>query len=286
MSGLSSTIKTFFRAGGLGVPFNFDVSSVILRRPRDRTEVGGRRSIAIGQRLVIVSTSTLMAMFVSQQTRTTPIVLAGAGDAPSVGIVGSRARPEANITGFTSYELSLGGKWLELLKEVAPRLTRLAAVYTPGGPSSEGVLRMVEGAAPSVGVRTIPVPATTAVEIEDALAAFALEADGGLMVLPGPSTIAYSELLVALAFRHRLPAIYSSRDSVTLGGMMCYTADSTDIYRRAASYVARILRGAKPGDLPIQAPTKYELVVNLKTAKAIGLNIPEAFLLRADEVIE
>jgi putative ABC transport system substrate-binding protein len=235
---------------------------------------------------VIVTTTTLMTNIVGQQTQTIPIIMAGAGDAPSVGVVASMARPGANITGFTSYELSLGGKWLGLLKEVAPNITRFALVYTPGGPSSEGVLRTIESLAPSAGARTTSIPATSAAQIEHAIDMFAREGNGGLMVLPGPSTGVQHELLIALALRHHLPSIYSTREAVQAGGMMTYAADGVDLSRRTASYVDRILRGEKPSDLPIQAPTAYNLVINLKTAKAIGLTIPESFLVRADEVIE
>jgi putative ABC transport system substrate-binding protein len=235
---------------------------------------------------VIVTANTLTTTIVGEQTKTIPIVMAGAGDAPSVGIVANMARPSGNITGFTSYELSLGGKWLELLKEVAPSITRVALVYTRGGPSSESVLHTIEAAAPGVAIRTTAIPATNPVEIERAIGAFARAADGGLMVLPGPGPVVHRELLIALALRHRLPSVYSGQDSIRIGGMMSYSADIVDIYGRTASYVDRILRGAKPADLPIQAPTKYRLLVNLKAAKAIGLTIPESFLLRADEVIE
>jgi putative ABC transport system substrate-binding protein len=235
---------------------------------------------------VIVTTSTLITTLVGERTKSIPIVMAGAGDAPSVGIVANMARPGGNITGFTTYELSRGGKWLELLKDADPRIRRAALIYTPGGPSSESVLHTIEGVAPALGIQTTAIPATSSAEIEGAVVAFARAADGGLMMLPGPAAAAHRELLISLALRHRLPAIYAGQDSVRIGGMMCYWADNVDIFRRAASYVDRILRGAKPADLPIQAPTKYQLIVNLKAAKAIGLTIPETFLVRADEVIE
>jgi putative ABC transport system substrate-binding protein len=234
---------------------------------------------------VLLSVSNQATAILSQQTRTIPIVFV-ANDPVETGLITSMAHPGGNMTGFTPFEVSLGGKWLQLLKEVTPRLARVAVLYTPGGAGSLAMLRTIEEVGPSLGVETTSVPARDPAEIERAIDAFSREANGGLIVLTGPGTNANRELIIALAARHRLPAIYPSRDSVANGGLISYGADQVDQFRQAGSYVDRILKGEKPGDLPVQAATKFELIVNLKTAKALGLNIPESFLLRADELIE
>jgi putative tryptophan/tyrosine transport system substrate-binding protein len=232
-----------------------------------------------------VSTSNQVTTILGQQTRTIPIVFF-ANDPLETGLITSMAHPGGNMTGFAPFEVAMGGKWLQLLKEVTPRLARVAVLYTPGGAGSLAMLRTIEDLAPSLRVETTSVPARDPAEIERAVDAFSREANAGLIVLTGPSTTANRELIIALAARHRLPAIYPGRESVANGGLISYAADQVDQFRQAGSYVDRILRGEKPGDLPVQAPTKFELVVNLKTAKALGLNIPESFLLRADELIE
>jgi putative ABC transport system substrate-binding protein len=234
---------------------------------------------------VILSISNQATAILSQHTRTISIVFL-ANDPLETGLITSMAHPGGNITGFTPYETAMGGKWLQLLKELTPRLARVAALYTPGGPGSLAMLRTVEEIAPSLGVATTSVPARDPAEIARAIDALSREANGGLVVLTGPGTTANRALIIALAARHRLPAIYPNRQSVANGGLISYAADLVDQVRQAGSYVDRILKGEKPGDLPVQVPTKFKLVVNLKTAKALGLNIPESFLLRADEVIE
>jgi putative tryptophan/tyrosine transport system substrate-binding protein len=234
---------------------------------------------------VLLSVSNQATAILSQQTRTIPIVFV-ANDPVETGLITSMAHPGGNMTGFTPFEVSMGGKWLELLKEVVPRLARVAVLFTLGGQASLATLRVIEGLAPSLGVETTSVPARDPAEIERVIDAFSREANGGLIVLTGPGTNANRELIIALAARHRLPAIYPDRESVANGGLISYGADLVDQFRQAGSYVDRILKGEKPGDLPVQAATKFELIVNLKTAKALGLNIPESFLLRADELIE
>jgi putative ABC transport system substrate-binding protein len=215
-----------------------------------------------------------------------PIVFPTATDPVGAGYVASLARPGGNVTGFTSYEFGIGAKWLELLKQVAPQVTRVAVLRDPrqGGGTSQ--YAAVQSVAPSFGVELSPVDLRDAGEIERAVAAFASSAKGGLIVTAGTSANDHRDLIIALAARHRLPAVYSERFLVAAGGLMSYGPDITDQYRRAAGYVDRILKGEKPSDLPVQAPTKYELVVNLKTAKALGLTIPSSVLTRADEVIE
>jgi putative ABC transport system substrate-binding protein len=234
---------------------------------------------------VILSITNQATAILSQRTRTIPIVFM-ANDPLETGLITSMAHPGGNMTGFTPYETALGGKWLQLLKEVTPRLARVVVLHTPGGAGSLAMVRTIEDVAPSLGVETTPVPARDPAEIERAIDAFSRAANGGLVVLTGPGTTANRALIIALAARHRLPAIYPNRESVANGGLISYSADLVDQVRQAGSYVDRILKGEKPGDLPVQVPTKFELVVNLKTAKALGLNIPESFLLRADEVIE
>jgi ABC transporter substrate binding protein len=196
------------------------------------------------------------------------------------------ARPGGNATGFTIYEYGMSGKWLELLKEIAPRVTRAAVLRDPAVASGIGQFGAVQIVAPSFGVELSPVDVRDAGEIERAVTEFARGLNGGLIVTGSAAAIVHRELIATLAARHRLPAVYPGRYSVTAGGLISYGPDLIDQFRRAAGYVDRILRGEKPADLPVQAPTKYELVINLKTAKALGLEIPATVLARADEVIE
>jgi putative ABC transport system substrate-binding protein len=235
---------------------------------------------------VIVTNSNLGTSTVLKLTRTIPIVFATAGDPVGTGLVANMARPGGNVTGFVGYEVAIAGKWLELLQEVAPSVTRVAMIFTPGGAGSVGLMNVASKLAPSFGVQPTSIPAGDGPSLERAIDAFAADGGNGMLVLPGPSTVAHRVRIIAAAARNRLPATYPRRYDVPSGGLLAYGGNSLDSYRRAAGYVDRILRGEKPGDLPVQAPTNYKLVVNLKTAKALGLKIPEAFLLRADEVIE
>jgi putative ABC transport system substrate-binding protein len=220
-----------------------------------------------------------------QETRTVPIVFAVVADPVGSGFVESLARPGGNITGFTIFEPSLGGKWLQALKEIAPGVTRVAAILHPETTANVEFLRAAEAAASSFGVTLTAAGVHDAAEIERAVTAFATEPNGGLVV-PHPVTAAHRDLIIGLAARHRLPAVYSFRFFATAGGLMAYGNDAVDLFRRAASYVDRILKGEKPGELPVQAPTKFELVINLKTANALGLTVPPNLVARADEVIE
>jgi len=219
-------------------------------------------------------------------TRTVPIVFAMALDPVGGGIVESLARPGGNTTGFTMFEYGLSGKWLELLKQIAPGVTRAAVLRDATNPTGHGQFAVIQAVAPPLGVEVIPINMRNAPEIERAVAAFARSANGGLIVTgSGPAT-AHRELITTLAARHRLPAVYPFRFFAAGGGLVSYGPDLADQHRRAAGYVDRILNGEKPSDLPVQAPTKYELVINLKTAKALGLEIPDKLLALADEVIE
>jgi putative ABC transport system substrate-binding protein len=235
---------------------------------------------------VILTGSNQVTTILSRQTSTIPIVFAGASDPLETGLVTNMARPGGNVTGFLQLEVSIAGKWLELLKEAAPHLTRIAVLYNRDGPAQPGYLRNIDAAVPSFGLRTVSVPANDLAEMERVIGAFSREANGGLIALSNPQIIVYREQIIALAARQGLPAIYPYRYFATDGGLMSYGPDLIEQYLRAMSYVDRILKGEKPGDLPVQAPTKYELVINLKTAKAINLTMPESLLVRADEVIE
>jgi putative tryptophan/tyrosine transport system substrate-binding protein len=221
-----------------------------------------------------------------QATRTVPIVFAGTADPVGAGFVDSLARPGGNATGFTVFEYSIGGKWLELLKQIAPGVTRAAVLRDSTLPSGLGQFGAIQSVAPSLGVEVIPVNVRDAGEIERSVAAFARSPNGGLIATGVPGVRLHRDLIVTLAARHKLPAVYWERFFVAAGGLISYGSDYVDQYRQAAGYVDRILRGEKPADLPVQAPTKYETVLNLKTAKALGLDVPPMALARADEVIE
>jgi putative ABC transport system substrate-binding protein len=221
-----------------------------------------------------------------QATRTVPIVFVNVSDPVGAGLVESLARPGGNATGFILFEYGISPKWLELLKEIAPRVTRVAVIRDPTLATGIGQLGAIQAVAPSFGVELSPIDARHAGEIERAVAAFARGPNGGLIVVSGTSAGVNRKTIFALVARHRLPAVYPFRYFVTGGGLISYGPDQVDQYRRAAGYVDRILKGEKPADLPVQTPTKYELVINLKTAKALGLEISPMLLARADEVIE
>jgi putative tryptophan/tyrosine transport system substrate-binding protein len=236
---------------------------------------------------VILASQTVAARALQQRTHTIPIVITAGGDLVANGFVKSIARPEGNITGFATVEPAIASKWLELLKEAAPGLARVAVVYNPeliGLGVGPLFISSIETAAATLGLRTITIPFRDAIQLVRAVDNFAAEPDGSLIRLP-PQTI-FDETIFKLAVQHRLPAMYPLRSDVAAGGLISYSPDQGDLYQRAASYVDRLLRGAKVSDLPVQFPTKYELVINLRTAKAMGLTLPEAFLIRADGLIE
>jgi putative ABC transport system substrate-binding protein len=221
-----------------------------------------------------------------QATRTVPIVFPIASDPVGMGLVDSLARPGGNATGFMSFEYTLSGKWLELLKEIAPSVTRVAVLQDPTQGGGASAFAVIQAVAPSLGVEVTPVNQRDAPEVERAVADFARTSNGGLIVTGSALSNVHHKLIIALAAQHKLPVIYFERSFVADGGLISYGSDYIDHYRRAAGYVDRILKGEKPADLPVQAPTKYELVINLKTAKALGLEVPPTLLARADEVIE
>jgi ABC-type uncharacterized transport system substrate-binding protein len=233
---------------------------------------------------VILASATPSVQALQQATRTVPIVFAIVADPVGAGFVDSLARPGGNVTGFTPFEYGISGKWLELLKEVVPRVTRVAVLrdLTIG----LGQLGAIQSVAPSLGVELTPIGLGDPGQIERTVAAFARSSNGGLIVTASTSAIIHRELITTLAARNKLPAVYYERFWVAGGGLMSYGPDFRDQFRRAASYVDRILKGEKPADLPVQAPIKYELAINLRTARALGLDVPTAVLARADEVIE
>ena len=236
---------------------------------------------------LIVAIATTGLASVQQATRTIPIVFNSVTDPVAQGFVASLARPGGNSTGFGHWESTMGGKWLELLKETAPHLKHVAVVFNPLTATYSGLfLPTMEAAARSLAMTLTVSPIHDTAEIERALAAVAAQPNGGLMLLPDSFTWSIRRQIMALAARHRLPAIYQYGHIAREGGLVAYGIDPLDVFRRTATYVDRILKGAKPADLPVQLPTKFELVVNLKTAKALGLTIPESFLVRANEVIE
>ena len=235
---------------------------------------------------VIVGAGTASVGPLMQATRTVPIVFVSVADPVGAGFVQSLSRPGGNATGFIQFEYSLSGKWVELLKEIAPGVTRAAVVRDPALTSGIGQFAVIQSVASSVGVEVSPINPRDASEIAGAVEAFAHSSNGGLIVTSSALSVLHRDLIIALAARHKLPAVYYRRYFVASGGLISYGFDLVDQYRRAAGYVDRILRGEKPADLPVQAPTRYELVINMKTARALGLTVPPTLLARADEVIE
>jgi putative ABC transport system substrate-binding protein len=241
--------------------------------------------VALAPDVILAHSSAALAPLL-QVTRTVPIVFTVVADPVGAGYVEGLARPGGNATGFTNFEYGIAGKWLELLKEIAPGVTRVAVLRETAiaaGPAQFGAL---QGSASSLGVELRPVDVRDADEIERAIAAFAQGSNSGLIVTGSPAAVFHRELIISLAARHQLPAVYNNRVYAGSGGLISYGPDFVDQFRRAAGYVDRILKGEKPADMPVQASTKYELVINLKTAKALGLKIPPTLLARADEVIE
>jgi putative ABC transport system substrate-binding protein len=235
---------------------------------------------------VILAPGSAMTGPLLQATRTIPIVFVTIPDPVGAGFVESLARPGGNVTGFIAFEYGLSAKWLELLKQIAPGVTRAAVLRDAAIASGIGQFGAIQSVAPSFGIELSPIGVHDAAEIERAVTAFARASNGGLIVTGSAKTAVHRALIIKLAAQHWLPAIYPGRYFLIVGGLIAYGPDRVDQYRQAAGYVDRILKGEKPADLPVQAPTKYELVINLKTAKALGLTVPETLLARADEVIE
>jgi putative tryptophan/tyrosine transport system substrate-binding protein len=258
------------------------------RRPAgdaDKTRKYAEELVALTPDVILAISAPSLASLL-QATPTVPIVFVAVADPLGAGYVDSLSRPGRNATGFLLFDYSFGTKWLELLKEIAPGVKRAAVLRDPAISSGTGQWGAIQSAAPSLGVEVSPVNLRDALEIERAVTAFARAANGGLIVAASPLSLVHRELIIALAARHKLPTVYFLRPFATGGGLISYGPDVADQTKRAASYVDRILKGEKTADLPVQAPTKYELVINLKTAKALGLDVPHSLLARADEVIE
>jgi putative ABC transport system substrate-binding protein len=290
----SSRRLTAFRKGlqdlGWTDGRNVQVETRFLTGDADRSRQHAVDLVATGPDVILaIGTTTLGPL--QQATRrgspgSVPIVFALVADPVGGGFVDSLARPGGNATGFTLFEYSIGGKWLQLLKEISPRMTRAAFIRDHASPSGIGQFAALQSAAGPVGMEVSPLNVRDAGEIERSVAAFARSPNGGLIVTTTSVTIVHRELIIDLVARHKLPAIYWDRFYVAAGGLISYGADSIDQCRQSAAYVDRILRGEKPADLPVQAPTKYQLAINLRTAKALGLEVPPMLLARADEVIE
>jgi putative ABC transport system substrate-binding protein len=234
----------------------------------------------------ILAHTTPVTAALQRETRTIPIVFVNVSDPVGAGFIESLARPGGNLTGLLQYEAGIFGKWLAMLKEIAPRIARVALLANPALAGYEYLVRSAEAAAPSLAIEVLRSPVANAADIERSIESVARVPDSGLLLPPESTTILHRDLVIALAARHRLPAVYSARFWVTAGGLMSYGTDQIDLFGHAASYLDRILRGADPTQLPVQAPTRYETTLNLKTAQALGLEVPASLLVRADEVIE
>jgi putative ABC transport system substrate-binding protein len=235
---------------------------------------------------VIVSSTNQVTAILRQETGNIPIVFVFVGDPVGSGFAASLAKPGGNITGFANFENSTGGKWLELFSEVAPNAKRVGFIYNPDAAPNVGFYRAAAAAAPSLGIEVVALPVHDAIEIERGITGIAHSENGGLIVAPHAVTLGNRDLIIGLAARHRLPAVYSDRYFAESGGLLSFGNNTADMFERSAAYLDRVLKGAKPADLPIQLPTKFELIVNLKTAKELNLHMPSMLLTRADEVIE
>jgi putative ABC transport system substrate-binding protein len=251
----------------------------------DKARVFARELIGLAPDVIVPGTNQVTRI-VQQETRTIPVVFAFVGDPVGSGFVASLARPGRNITGFANFENSIGSKWLELLKEIAPHAKRVGFIFNPDAAPNVGFFHAAASAAEPLAIGLAAIAVRDASDIEQDVTAFASEPDGGLIVAPHAVTLGNRKLIIELAARHRLPAVYSDRYFAESGGLVSFGNNTADLFRRAASYIDLIFKGTKPADLPVQLPTKFELIVNLNTAKSLGLAIPESFLSRADEVIE
>jgi putative ABC transport system substrate-binding protein len=251
----------------------------------DRARKYTAELLALTPDVILASGGSIVAPLL-QATRTVPIVFTQTPDPVGAGFVENLARPGGNATGFSNIDYSMGGKWLELLKQIAPGVTRVAVIRDPATPQGIGQFSTVNALAPSLGINVSPVNAREPGEIERTIPAIAQTPNSGLIVTGSNIAIVHRELIVKLANQYKLPAVYPLRLFAPAGGLICYGPEAIEPHRRAAGYVDRILKGEKPADLPVQAPTKYEMVINLKTAKALRLNVPESLIARADEVIE
>jgi len=251
----------------------------------EKARAYARELVGMAPDLIVSSTNQVTAI-VQQEASRIPIVFVFVGDPVGSGFAASLAKPGGNMTGFANFENSTGGKWLELFSEVVPGAKRVGFVFNPDAAPNVGFLRAAEAAAPALGIALVPLPVHNPVDIERAIALMAQSENAGLVVAPHAVTIGNAPLIVRLAARHRLPAVYSDRYFVESGGLLSFGNNTADMFQRSASYIDRVLKGAKPADLPVQLPTKFELIINLKTARELGLQVPSMMLSRADEVIE
>ena len=241
----------------------------------------------VGMKLdVIVPSTNQVTEILQHETSSIPIIFVFVGDPVGSGFVKSLPQPGGNITGFANFENSIGAKWLEILKELVPKTRNVGFIHSPLAAPNIGFLRAAEAAGPRVGVKVFPLPVNNAADIERTVAAFATKPDGGLVVAPHAVTLGYRDLIIKMAAQHRLPAVFSDRYFAESGGLLSFGNNTADLFRRSTAYVDRILKGANPADLPVQLPIKFELIINLKTAKTLGLDIPLFLEQRADEVIE
>jgi putative ABC transport system substrate-binding protein len=283
-SNLAAFRETLQRLGWTeGLDVRFEVRGVIGDAARQGQYVSELLGLSPD---VILAAGVPQTAAIQAASRTIPIVFAQAIDPVGAGIISSLARPSGNATGFAQFEYSLSGKWPELLKDISPRAKRIAILRDPSNPAGIGQWAVIQAVAASLGLDFTPIDVRNEAEIERGIEAIAGGPGGGLVVPVSAQAVRHRQLIVAHATRHRVPAIYPYRHFVADGGLLSYGPDLANQYRQAASYVDRILKGEKPGDLPVQSPTKYELVINLKTAKALGLEVPPTLLARADEVIE
>lgn len=264
---------------------NIQIESRFTDNDYDRIPQLAREVVALKPEIIFANTTPVVKAL-QKETRTVPIVFVQVSDPTGAGVVPSLARPGGNTTGFLFYENSIVGKWLGMLKEISPQLSRAAIIGNPKGFPYGYFLRTAKSIAPSLGIEIVPTPIADTADIERLISAFAQSPSGGLFVPPDNTVEANHDLVIALAARNRLPAVYAYRFFVKAGGLMSYGIDVPRQYRDVASYIDRILRGANPADLPVEAPTRYETLLNIRTAKALGLNVPATLLVRADEVIE
>lgn len=280
-----ATFRGRLQEQGWAVGQNLRIDYRFVGDSTERTRVAAEELVALGPNVIFVSTNPVVTA-VSQATHTIPIVFTWVSDSVGSGYVKSLAHPGGNITGFHNYEPALGGKWLEVLKEVAPSVRRVAVVHVPEIAANVAFIRVAEASSKPLGVTVTAAGVRDAADVDRVLSDFAREPNGGLIVTPSPLTATRRDVIIAAAARLNLPAIYPFRFYAASGGLISYGIDQLETVREAASYVNRILRGENPGDLPVQLPTKYQLIINLKTAKALSLRPSESFLQRADEVIE
>jgi putative ABC transport system substrate-binding protein len=264
---------------------NVRIDKRFTRANLDQLQALAKEMVALQPDLIVAHATPIVAAL-QRESRTIPIVFVNASDPVGSGFIASLARPGGNLTGLQMYEASIVGKWLSMLKEIAPHMTRAAFVANPKIITYPYFLRAAEPVARSLAIELVPSPVETPADIERVIESFARIPNSGLFLPPNAISTAHRDLIIALAARHRLPAVYAFRFFTAEGGLMSYGIDQVDVFRRAASYVDRILRGANPADIPVQAPTKFETVINLKAAKAIGLTVPPGMLVAADEVIE